>query len=231
MIGDTLRSNDGAGLPLVLPRNEEFKLKNRESNSNAVRIESQRIKVTDRSCLSDNWARLEQVSFDYKRSDGSWQKQKREIYHRGHGAAILLYNLVMGTLVLTRQFRFPAWDSGDDGFLLEVPAGIIESEDASATIRKETQEETGFIINEPAFLFKAYATPGSVTEQLHYFCAAYEPAQRSGQGGGLVEEGEDIEVLEVELERAVRWIKTGKIVDAKTIILVQYAQLHIFASR
>lgn len=203
-------------------------MSDKHTEPQTARVESPRIRVTDRSCLSEEWARLEQVTFDYQRSDGSWQTQKREIYHRGHGAAVLLYNLSSGKIVLIRQFRFPAWDTGDDGFLLEVPAGIIESDDSYATIQKETQEETGFIIEKPEFLFKAYATPGSVTEQLHYFCAAYEPANRAGQGGGLVEEGEDIEVMEVELERAVSWIREGKIVDAKTILLLQHAQLHIF---
>ncbi len=192
------------------------------------RTESERVRDVRRELLSDGWARLEQVSFDYQRGDGSWQKHQREIYHRGHGAAVLLYNLAMRKLVLTRQFRFPAWDCGDDGFLLEVPAGIIESENAEQTIRKETQEETGFVIDQPRFLFKAYATPGSVTEQLHYYCAEYMPDKRVGHGGGLADEGEDIEVLEVELDEAVRWIEQGLIVDAKTIILIQYAQLHVF---
>ena len=181
-----------------------------------------------RKLLCDGWARLEQVNFDYKRGDGSWQHQQREIYHRGHGAAVLLYNLALGKLVLTRQFRFPVYDCGDEGFLLEVPAGIIEAENPEQTICKETEEETGFLIEQPRFLFRAYATPGSVTEQLHYYCAEYAPDRRVGRGGGLPEEGEDIEVLEVDIEQAVRWIEEGLIVDAKTIILIQYAQLQIF---
>ena len=194
-----------------------------------ARMQSDRIRVSKRCQLSNQWARLEQVTFDYKRSDGHWQTQQREIYHRGHGAAVLLYNLTQRSLVLIRQFRFPAWEIGDDGFLLEVPAGIIESDNPHETIRKETEEETGFIIEEPEFLFRAYATPGSVTEQLHYFCASYEPGNRSGPGGGLDEEGEDIEVLEVDLDQAVAWIRDGKIIDAKTIILIQHAQLNLFA--
>jgi len=193
-----------------------------------TRERSDRIRVSGRSQLSNAWARLEQVTFDYLRSDGSWQTQQREIYHRGHGAAILLYNVAQRTLVLTRQFRFAAWDTGDDGFMLEVPAGIIESESPHETVRKETEEETGYVINQPEFLFRAYATPGSVTEQLHFFCASYESCERSGLGGGLKEEGEDIEVLEVEINQAVAWIKEGKIIDAKTILLIQYAQLNIF---
>jgi len=187
-----------------------------------------RINVKNREILSHQWAKLEDVEFDYLRSDGAWQNQRREIYHRGHGAAILLFNLETQSIVLTKQFRFPAWDVSDDGFLLEVPAGVIESDDPFRTIREETEEETGFLISDPTFLFKAFASPGSVTEQLFYFTAPYENEKRSGGGGGLQEEGEDIEVLEIEFGEAVELMRIGKIVDAKTIILIQYAQIHIF---
>lgn len=192
------------------------------------RSESERIKVLDRQVLSHEWARLERVTFNYLRSEDTWQCQTREIYHRGHGSAVLLFNLSQRTVVLTRQFRFPAWEMGGDGFLLEVPAGIIESDNPAATIVKEVAEETGFIIDRPKFLFKAYATPGSVTEQLHYFCAPYEPSNRIGKGGGMAQEGEDIEVLEVDIDEAVSWISDGIIIDAKTIILLQHAMLSCF---
>jgi nudix-type nucleoside diphosphatase (YffH/AdpP family) len=189
---------------------------------------SDRIDVKHRELLSNQWARLEDVEFDYLRSDGVWQTHNREIYQRGHGAAILLFNLETQSIVLTKQFRFPAWEIDGDGFLLEVPAGVIESDDPYATIREETEQETGFLIGDPTFLFKAFASPGSVTEQLHYFTAPYDTANRSGVGGGLEEEGEDIEVLEVDFVEAVELIRVGKIVDAKTIILIQHAQLNIF---
>lgn len=189
---------------------------------------TERINVKNRELLSNQWAKLEDVEFDYLRSDGVWQTQRREIYHRGHGAAILLYNLDTRSIVLTKQFRFPAWVIDGDGFLLEVPAGVIESDDPYATIREETEQETGFLIGDPTLLFKAFASPGSVTEQLFYFTAPYDNAKRSGPGGGLEEEGEDIEVLELDFVEAVELIRVGKIVDAKTIILIQYAQLHIF---
>lgn len=197
--------------------------------ANGPRTGAERIRGINRKLLSDQWARVESVSFEYQHSDGSWQKQEREIYHRGHGSAILLYNLERRTVVLVRQFRFPAFDAGDDGFMLEVPAGIIETDDPENTIRKETEEETGFLIDNPQFLFRAYSTPGSVTEQVHYFCAAYHPENRSGEGGGLVSEGEDIEVIEVDLGEALAWIDNGKIIDAKTIILIQYASVNLFA--
>lgn len=191
------------------------------------RADTARIRVHERNCLSDEWARLEQVKFDYLRRDGNWQTQTREIYHRGHGAAILLFNRDKSTIVLTRQFRFPAWEEGDDGFMLEVPAGIIESDDPFDTVRRETEEETGFIIDQPDFLFRAYCTPGSVTEQIHYFSASYEADQRVSSGGGLLQEGEDIEVIEVKLSDAVQWISSGQVIDAKTILLILYAQIHI----
>lgn len=187
-----------------------------------------RVRDVSSHVLSDQWARLEQVQFDYRRRDGQWQTQQREVYHRGHGAGILLYNLELRTIVLTRQFRYPAFSQGNNGFLLEVPAGIVENNNPAATIRSETQQETGFLIDEPRFLFKAFVSPGSVTEQLYYYSAEYQRDLRDGDGGGLADEGEDIEVLEVKLETAVEWIAEGRIVDAKTIILVQYAQLSVF---
>lgn len=189
---------------------------------------TERINVKQRELLSNQWAKLEDVEFDYLRSDGVWQTQRREIYHRGHGAAILLYNIDTQTIVLTKQFRFPAWVIDGDGFLLEVPAGVIEADNPYETIREETEQETGFLIGNPTLLFKAFASPGSVTEQLYYFVAPYDNASRSGTGGGLEEEGEDIEVLEIDFLEAVDLIRVGKIVDAKTIILIQHAQLHIF---
>lgn len=197
------------------------------NNRPVPRADSKRIRVQERSTLSDRWARLEQVKFDYQRSDGTWQTQQREIYHRGHGAAVLLFNRDKRTIVLIRQFRFPAWEEGDDGFLLEVPAGVIETDDPFDTIRRETEEETGFIIDSPEYLFKAYCTPGSVTEQIHYFAASYDSERRVSAGGGLAQEGEDIEVLEVTLADAMRWITEGQVIDAKTILLILYAQCHI----
>jgi len=187
-----------------------------------------RIKLINSRLLSSEWARLEAVEFDYKRGDGEWQRQQREIYHRGHGAAILLYNLEQATVILTRQFRYPAFAVDGDGFLLEVPAGVIEGDDPLKTVLQEASEETGFDIGHATFLFKAYVSPGSATEQLHYYAAPYTPEQRSGLGGGLESEGEDIEVLEVRFEDVRQWIADGKITDGKTLILMQYAELHVF---
>ncbi|MEE9319714.1 MAG: NUDIX domain-containing protein [Granulosicoccus sp.] len=197
-----------------------------------------RIRVKEKNLLSDQWATLERVRFDYQRNDGSWQEQVREIYHRGHGAAILLYNKVNGSVILVRQFRYPVFavenvdrDSSalaGSGFLLEVPAGILEEDDAVATIRAEVEQETGYHIGSPEFLFAAYVSPGSVTERIHYFVAPYDSSGRIGTGGGLADEGEDIEVLEMPFDEALSAIADGRIQDAKTIVLLQHAALRIF---
>ncbi len=187
-----------------------------------------RIKHVGTRVLSSEWARLEAVEFDYLRRDGQWQRQKREIYHRGHGAALLLYNLEQATVILTRQFRYPAFEVDGDGFLLEVPAGVIEGDDPLATVLQEAEEETGFHIGDATFLFKAYVSPGSVTEQLHYYAAPYRAEQRISAGGGVESEGEDIEVMEVRFDTVRQWIANGNITDGKTLILMQYAALHVF---
>ena len=188
-----------------------------------------RVKRIGTRVLSSEWARLEAVEFDYLRRDGQWQRQKREIYHRGHGAALLLYNLEQATVILTRQFRYPAFEVDGDGFLLEVPAGVIEGDDPLATVLQEAEEETGFHIGDATFLFKAYVSPGSVTEQLHYYAAPYRAEQRIGAGGGLESEGEDIEVMEVRFDEVRQWIADGNITDGKTLLLMQYAALHVFS--
>ena len=140
----------------------------------------------------------------------------------------MLYNLEQATVILTRQFRYPAFEVDGDGFLLEVPAGVIEGDDPLATVLQEAEEETGFHIGDATFLFKAYVSPGSVTEQLHYYAAPYRAEQRISAGGGVESEGEDIEVMEVRFDTVRQWIANGNITDGKTLILMQYAALHVF---
>ena len=190
-----------------------------------------RVITRERRVLADAWARLESVRFDYRDRNGEWQSQVREIYQRGHGAAILLHDVERRTVVLVRQFRYPAHEAERRGFLLEVPAGMLEDDDPAATVVAETEQETGYRIGAPVFLFAAYVSPGSVTERIHYFAAPYEPGARVGEGGGLSDEGEDIEVLEVDIDEACAWIRDGRIEDAKTIVLLQHAALHIFPPR
>jgi nudix-type nucleoside diphosphatase (YffH/AdpP family) len=175
--------------------------------------------------LSDNWYTLKKYTFELQRSDGTWQTQSREAYDRGNGAAILLYNKAKGTVVLTRQFRLPVYINGHDGLLIEAAAGLLDDASPEARIIAEAEEETGFKVAAIEKVFEAYMSPGSVTEKLYFFIAEYSDADRSGQGGGLAEEGEDIQVLEWPFEKALAAIRSGEIQDAKTIMLIQHLAL------
>jgi nudix-type nucleoside diphosphatase (YffH/AdpP family) len=189
---------------------------------------SDRIRVHAVTVLSDDWYVLKKTVFSYRRGDGTWQTQSRETYDRGDGAAILLYDPVRRTVVLTRQFRYPAFVNGCDDFLIEVPAGLLDAASPEARIRVETEEETGFRVRDVRRVFEAYMSPGSVTEKLFFFVARYEPGDRVAAGGGTAADGEDIEVLEIGLDEALGMIATGEVRDGKTIMLLQYAALHLF---
>lgn len=186
-----------------------------------------RIRIHKVETLSDDWFVLKKTTFDYRRSDGTWQRQSRETYDRGHGATILLYNCERRTVVLVRQFRFPAYVEGHDGFLIETAAGLLDQASPEVRIKAEVEEETGYRIGEVHKVFEAFMSPGSVTERLYFFVAEYDPASRPGTGGGVAEEGEDIEVLELTMERAMAMMASGEIADGKTIMLLQYAALHL----
>jgi GDP-mannose pyrophosphatase NudK len=188
--------------------------------SNGVRIIEERV-------LSDDWYLLKKTTFDYRRKDGQWQRQSRETYDRGNGAVLLLFNVERDSVVLIRQFRFPAFVNGcSDGLLIEACAGLLDGEDPHSCIRREAQEETGFVIRAARKIFEVYMSPGSVTEKLHFFVAEYEPGDRIMAGGGDAVEGEDIEVIEMSLTDAMQKISTGAIQDGKTILLLQYAALN-----
>lgn len=175
--------------------------------------------------LSDDWYTLNKYTFELRRRDGSWQQQSREAYDRGNGAVVLLFNREKKTVVLTRQFRLPAYISGHDGFLIEAAAGLLDNTSPEKRIIAEAEEETGFRISQIEKVFTAFMSPGSVTEKLWFFIAEYTEADRLSDGGGLEEEGEDIEVLEWPLNRALEAISTGEIMDAKTIMLLQHVAL------
>jgi GDP-mannose pyrophosphatase NudK len=189
-------------------------------------MESERVRIRAVKTLSDDWYVLKKTTFDFLRRDGTWQTQNRETYDRGNGAAILLYNRTYGTVVLTRQFRFPAYVNGlADGMLIEVCAGLLDEDDPEACIKREAEEEAGLVVHNPRKVFEAYMSPGSVTERLFFFVAEYEHEHRISSGGGDRKEGEDIEVLEIPLEQALEMIGRGEIIDGKTILLLQYAKL------
>lgn len=194
-------------------------------------MQTDRVRITDEEILSDNWYLLKKVSFDLRLRDGSWQRQTREVYDRGHGATILLYNLARRTVVLTRQFRIPAFVSGHSGFLIEAAAGLLDNASPEQRIRAEVEEETGYRVGAVDKVFEAFMSPGSVTERLHFFVAAYGSGERVGAGGGVAEEGEDIEVLELGIGEAMAMVASGEIVDGKTIMLLQYLQLHLLKPR
>jgi GDP-mannose pyrophosphatase NudK len=184
------------------------------------------VRMVQVQLLANDWYTLKKNTFDYQRSDGTWQRQSRETYDRGNGAVVLLFNTMQQTVVLTRQFRFPAYANGHaDGRLIEACARLLDGVDAAERIKQEIYEELGFHIAHPRKLFEAYMSPGSVTEKLHFFSAHYTTQDRIDLGGGLVAEGEDIEVLEMPLSTALDWVRSGQIEDAKTIMLLQYAAL------
>ena len=185
---------------------------------------SNKINIEEVELLSDNWGVLNKTTFAYQRRDGSWERATRETYDRGNGATILLYNKAQQTVILTRQFRLPAYVNGHSGWLIEACAGLLDNNNAEDAIKRETEEETGYQITTPTKIFEVFMSPGSVTERLAFFVASYEPNQRRGLGGGV--EGEDIEILELSLDRALDMIERGEIVDGKTIMLLQYAKLH-----
>jgi GDP-mannose pyrophosphatase NudK len=184
------------------------------------------IRIVDVKLLSDDWYVLKKTSFDLKRRDGSWQRQSRETYDRGNGATILLYNRERGTVLLTRQFRFPTYVNGNaDGMLIEACAGLLDSDDPATCIKRETEEETGYRIHDVRKVFEAYMSPGSVTERLYFFVGEYEDRHKVSDGGGEHHEGEDIEVIEMALDSALAKVAAGEICDGKTILLLQHAKL------
>jgi nudix-type nucleoside diphosphatase (YffH/AdpP family) len=190
---------------------------------------SERIRVHSVEVLSDDWYLLRKTTFDFLRSDGSWQRQSRETYDRGNGATILLYNLRKKTVILTRQFRYPAFVNGYQELLIEAPAGLLDERSPEEAIRKETAEETGYVIHDVKKVFEAFMSPGSVTEKLYFFVAEYDSAAKQEEGGGVPNDGEDIETIEMRLDDALDKVAAGEIRDGKTIMLLQYARLHFFA--
>jgi nudix-type nucleoside diphosphatase (YffH/AdpP family) len=191
----------------------------------------ERVRIVETTVLSDDWYLLKKVTFDFRRRDGSWQRQSRETYDRGDGATILLWNPETAHVVLTRQFRMPAFVTGHHGMLIEAAGGLLDNATPEARIRAEAEEETGYRVREVRKVFEAFMSPGSVTERLHFYVGEYDPSMRVADGGGVEAEGEEIEVIELPLSTALEWIEEGRIEDGKTIMLLQYAALHLGQSR
>lgn len=176
--------------------------------------------------LSDDWYSLKKYTVDYQRADGTHQTYCREVYDKGDGVTVFLYNRTQQTIILTRQFRLPLKVQGESGLLIETAAGLLEGEDPITRIRAEIEEETGYRIQHVTKIFDAWMSPGAVTEKLHFFIAEYSHDDRLHSGGGLIDEGEDIEVLELPFQQAVSMMQKGEINDAKTIMLIQYALIN-----
>ncbi|WP_269934530.1 NUDIX domain-containing protein [Serratia liquefaciens] len=185
-----------------------------------------RVRIVETRVLSDDWYVLKKTTFDFLRRDGVWQRQSRETYDRGDGATILLFNRQRQKVVLTRQFRFPVFVNGHDGMLIEAAAGLLDNASPEERIRAEAEEETGYIVQNVQKVFEAYMSPGSVTEKLHFFIGEYQADERVSNGGGVEAEGEDLEVIELPLVDALRAVSQGTIVDAKTILLLQFVALN-----
>ena len=182
--------------------------------------------VRDVELLAAAWHVLRRTTFDQRRRDGTWHTEQRETYDRGDGATVLLYDPQRRTVLLTRQFRYPVYVNGHpDGMFLETAAGLLDGDDPAAAIRREAGEELGVVIGEMEPVFAVWTSPGSVTERVHCFAAPYNAASRVGAGGGLADDGEDIEAVELGFDAALRQVGTGEIADAKTIMLLQWAAL------
>lgn len=190
-------------------------------------MQDDKIRIVGEQVLSDNYYPLKNVTYEQRRRDGNWQSETREVYDAASGAAVLLYNLERRTVVLTRQFRIGARLAGHEGFLLEVPAGVLDGARPEDRIRKEIREETGYEVERVHKVLELFASPGSMTERVHYFVAEYQPAMRQDKGGGNEDEGEDIEVVELGFEDALARVTSGEIADVKTVVLLQYLQLHL----
>ncbi|WP_192350171.1 GDP-mannose pyrophosphatase NudK [Algoriphagus sp. Y33] len=184
------------------------------------------IKLLKTEVLSDNWYTLRKITFQFTKKNGEIITQDREAYDRGNGATILLYNQEQKTVILTRQFRLPTYTNGNEsGMMIEACAGLLDQDNPEDCIRRETEEETGYLVKDVKKVFEAYMSPGSVTEILHFFIAAYSKHMKVSEGGGVDHEEENIEVLEMPFEEALSMIGTGEIKDAKTIMLIQYIRL------
>lgn len=186
---------------------------------------NEKVRVLGEQVLSNNWGVVKKTTIELQRRNGEWQRQERETYDRGDGAGVLLYNRERRTVILTRQFRFPVFAHGEPGYLIEVVAGKLDGDHPVTTAKKEAEEESGYRVHDVELVMSAYMSPGSVTEKLSLFLAEYDADSKISAGGGLEDEGEDIEVLELGIDVALRMIETGEIADAKTIILLQHVRL------
>jgi len=187
-----------------------------------------KISIKETKLLSDNWYILNKVTFDYQKPDNTVITQQREVYDRGNGAAILLYNKENKTIILTRQFRLPTYLNGNEsGMMVEVCAGLLDKDEPEQCIIRETEEETGYRVTKVKKIIETYMSPGAITEILYLFVGEYDASMKVSEGGGLEHEQENIEVIEMAFDEAYNKIETGELQDAKTIMLLQYAKINL----
>ena len=191
-----------------------------------IKPEKARIEIVEDRTLSDDWYHLRKVTYDYTGADGGTHRLSREVYDRGNGATILLFDPKRQVVVLVRQFRMPAHLNGHSGWMIETPAGLLDGDHPEEAIRREAVEETGYAVRDVRFLFECFMSPGAVTARVHFFYAPIDVSHKVEDGGGLDEEHEDIEVLEIPLAEALAMIRTGEICDGKTIMLLHWAALN-----
>ena len=185
------------------------------------------IKIINTEILSDNWYILKKITYSYSKKDGRSKTQVREAYDRGNGATILLFNEDRKTVILTRQFRLPTFINGNEsGMMIESCAGLLDDNNPEDCIIKETEEETGYRVKNVHRIFDVYMSPGAVTERVYFFIAEYSEAMKVTDGGGAENEEENIDVLEMNIDNALKMVDNGEIKDGKTIILLQYIKLH-----
>jgi GDP-mannose pyrophosphatase NudK len=190
-------------------------------------MDNPKIKIQQTDLLSDNWYVLNKVTFEYQKNENPVEIHTREVYDRGNGAAILLYNTIQKTVILTRQFRLPTYLNGNKtGMMIEVCAGLLDKDHPKQCIIRETEEETGYRLTTVRKIFETYMSPGSVTEILYLFVGEYDATMKVSDGGGIDSEQENIEVLEIPFDEAFTMIESGEIKDAKTIMLLQYAKMN-----
>jgi nudix-type nucleoside diphosphatase (YffH/AdpP family) len=201
--------------------------KNNQNKSKTINLILSTHKIIKSEVLSDNWYTLKKITYETVEADGSVTVQNRESYDRGNGATILLYNKKQKTVILTRQFRIPTYVNGNEtGYLIESCGGLLDKDNPEECIKRETEEETGYKISDVKKIFEVYMSPGSVTELIYFFVAEYSKEMKVSDGGGIEDESENIEVLEIPFQQALDMIGTGEIKDGKTIMLLQYAQIN-----
>ncbi len=178
--------------------------------------------------LSNEWATLNRIDYDFRFNDGSWKRLSRESYDRGNGTSILLYNKEKGSVILTKQFRMPAYaNDKNDGMSIEVCAGALDkNEEPEVCIIREVEEEVGYKIEKATKVLESYMSPGAVTEKMYSFIAEYTDDMKINDGGGVESEDEEIEVMELSFQEAIKMMHNFEIIDAKTIMLLQYAQIN-----